>query len=143
MEGTELLIDMERRMSQIVTLQKVFMMQVIEENKAVLANLVTAQMDRGETGTGADIRPEYTPQYAAFKGFSTPDLKLEGDFHRSVFARAESDGIEIGATDFKTERLIAKYGENILSLQDGSINEFNEDVLLPEMLIKNEKFLEI
>lgn len=142
MEGIELLQDTTGKLEQVVAIQIQFIREVVDENEDLIAGLVTSQMDRGEDATGK-ITPEYSPGYAAFKGFTTPNLRLEGDFHRSVFAEALADGIEIDATDPKTERLVGKYGENILSLQDSSIDEFNEGILLSELQIKNERFLGI
>lgn len=137
-EITKLLNDLQN----LAKLQRQFAIESIEKKEGLISELVVRQMESGIDGTGNPIRPEYTPKYAKFKGFSTPNLKRTGAFHRSVFADAVSDGIETGATDEKTGKLEAKYTKNILSLTERSIDVITESVL-PDIQLRNEKFLKI
>ena len=139
----EELDELVLKLESIIDFQRVFLREVVSENEQLIAGLVTSQMERGETGEGTPIRPEYSPGYAAFKGFSTPDLKLTGAFHASVYADAEQDDIIIDATDSKRGQLTAKYGENILSLQERNIDRLNEAVIIPEMQRKNERYFQV
>lgn len=54
------------------------------KNKEELADLNVSQMEKGIGGDGNKIIPDYSPNYAAFKGFKTPDLKVTGDYHSSI-----------------------------------------------------------
>lgn len=112
--------------------------ETLNKNEFILSDLVSAQMDRGETGFETPISPKYSPMYAAFKGFETPNLKLEGDFHKSIFARADETGVLIDASDDKRDKLIDKYGEDVLLPSERTINEFNEYVL-PHLMAENER----
>ncbi len=135
---TNLLRDLEN----VIKLQRQFAVEAIEKKEGLISELVVRQMESGVDGTGGPIRPEYSPRYAAFKGFKTPNLKLTGAFHKSVFADAVSDGIETGATDEKTGKLEAKYSKNILSLTERSIDAITESIL-PDIQLRNEKFLKV
>lgn len=94
----------------------------------LMADLNTDQMfQRGQDGGGLPIQPgytEYTRQIKAAKGQPTNRVTLRdtGDFHQSVRAEFQGDKIEMVATDPKTARLQAKYGEDILGLDGASLN---------------------
>lgn len=118
--------------------QKRIYAETINENEFVLSDGIADQMNKGITGFGTPITPDYSFGYAAFKGFSTPNLRLEGDFHKSIFVKADLEGVTIDATDEKKDTLLAKYGEEVLIPTQQSIDEFNQ-LLVPEMQAKNKK----
>lgn len=90
--------------------------QAAKNVEAELADLNVSQMNEGILSTGGKITPQYSNAYANFKGFKTPNLKLEGDFHSGVFADAKTDYIEFDSTDYKTEKLEDKYSSNIFGI---------------------------
>lgn len=63
---------------------KVSVAVAAEKNKEELADLNVSQMEKGIGGDGKKIKPDYSPSYASFKGFKTPDLKVTGDYHSSI-----------------------------------------------------------
>lgn len=87
-----------------------------EKNKEELADLNVAQMDEGILSTGSKIVPDYSPGYAAYKGFKTPNLKDTGDFHSGVFMEAKGDRWLFDSTDEKTNKLETKYSSDIFGI---------------------------
>lgn len=53
-------------------------------NSEELADINVSQMDSGIDGDGKALKPDYSPSYAKFKGFKTPNLKVTGDYHSSI-----------------------------------------------------------
>lgn len=99
---------------------------------------------RGETREGKPVEPPYaasTIQIKRAKGQRTDHVTLRdtGDFHASFRVDETQDGFGITATDRKTGLLESKYGEEILGLQDGNVQELAERYYLPRM---REKLLE-
>jgi hypothetical protein len=136
-----IILELAERLENIARIQNTFAQVIINDNSDLIAGLVEGQLNDQQTGNNEPISPEYSSFYAAFKGFSTPNLKLEGDFHRSIFAVAQGEGVGIGATDEKTDLLINRYGQDILKLSDQNADFFNRDTLLPEMMERNQREL--
>ena len=116
---------------------------------------VVQQMEKGEDSTGKKITPSYDPklkfynkQYPDFKGQlykdvkaqlnaapgnGTPDLFLTGKFYNSIRVSVTSDEYDIepdSSVDYG-QRLITRYGENILRMSDGSRAAYITGALLP------------
>ena len=109
-----------------------FKVQAVEDNETQILDLVREQMREGEDGGGGPIRPEYESElYSDFKttlhtymaDYGTPDLYLTGDFHKSMVLGIIGEEVIIDATDEKTTDLIQRYGENILELNNESIEK--------------------
>lgn len=88
--------------------------------KPFIADLNRKQLKAGRRGDGKPM-----PKYV--KGSKQPSapgritLFDKGDFHAGIEPIIEDDGIDIISTDEKGEFLIPKYGEEILELDDKSI----------------------
>lgn len=126
-----------------------FIRDIIEDNLDFIADLNTDQLERGVDGTGNNIEPTYrNPVYARLKqrlnsrpGLGIPDLKLTGSFHRKINAKLQGKVVTLDSTDSKTADLLAKYGDVILQLNEESVEVLREELMLPELLIKTERFL--
>jgi hypothetical protein len=99
-----------------------------EKNKEELADLNVSQMDKGLLSTGSKIVPDYSPGYAAFKGFSTPNLKLEGDFHSGVFVERKGDRLLFDSKDSKTGKLEDKYTSDIFGIAPNNEQEWADEI---------------
>jgi len=101
--------------------------EIIHEAAALreeeLADLNVERMNKGLLNNGKKIEPKYSDDYKAFKGFSTPNLKLEGDFQSGVFVDVQSTDIKIGSTDYKEDKLVEKYSENIFGVTTKGFEE--------------------
>jgi len=69
------------------------------------------QLDKGILTSGSPIKPDYTPNYATKKGFKTPNLKVKGDWRKSIYV---NNDLTFGASDYKTPFLVGKYSDKIL-----------------------------
>ncbi len=100
--------------------------------KAQIEDKVTEQLARGERGDGTKL-PNYSPVSVAKFGKPAGPIRLfdQGDFYQGVHVEADAQGIAIDDTDWKTPKLTEIYGDEILTLQERSISELNEDVLIP------------
>ena len=82
--------------------------------------------DEGRDATGRTITPRYTPftvSIKRIKGQPTDRVTLKdtGSFYRSFDIKYGPDYFEIIATDRKTKKLQKKYGDQILGLDDDSL----------------------
>lgn len=82
----------------------------------------------------APYRP-VTIQIKGFKGQPTNRVTLQdtGDFHTSFFISYTADGFEIKASDWKTPKLLAGYGDEILGLSDQNFQDIAENYIKPEI----------
>lgn len=95
--------------------------------------------DSGENRNGQKITPEYAPatvEIKRAKGQPTNRVTLRDTFkwQSSFWIQYYQDGFEIKASDWKTEQLTMKYGEEILGLQDESVKWLNENFYLPTLI---------
>lgn len=122
---------------------------VIRENEHALLSLNSRDQlyDRGIDRNGVEIasyRP-YAPmtiQIKREKGQPTNRVTLrdEGNFYASFYIIFGATGFEIAASDWKTEELIAKYGEEVLGLTDENVRLFAAEYIEPAL---NELFAKI
>lgn len=98
-----------------------------------LADLNVEQMDQGLLSTGNKIQPDYSPSYEKYKGFKTPNLKDEGDFHDETYAKVIGSEIEFGSTDWKSNKLQIHYTKNIFGVTEKNFIE-TIDPELPEII---------
>ena len=111
-----------------------YIAQEANNSKEEIADLVVSQMDEGIRGDGKKIEPEYSKAYAEFKGFKTPNLKLEGDFHSAEFVEIKGDRMLIGNTDIKAAKLEDKYSNLIHKIapknEQNAADEIDTDNLI-------------
>ena len=74
--------------------------------KEELADLNVSQMEKGIGGDGKKIKPEYSNKYAQFKGFKTPNLKVTGDYHSSIYVEQKNDRMLFDSNDTDTDKRI-------------------------------------
>lgn len=113
--------------------------EMIAENGGVILDLQTEQLYAGKDSEGNDIQPPYSPftvQIKRAKGQPTDrvTLKDEGDFYAGMFLSGGNRGqFAIGNRDQKTTKLTRKYGEEILGLNDNSLQRLIDDQIKPEI----------
>lgn len=110
--------------------------------KAQIEDKIIEQLQRGERGDGEKL-PNYSPVSVAVYGKPAGPIKLfdTGDFYRGVTIEVTREGIIIYDTDGKTETLVVDYGKEILELQEQSIDEINQDVIIPVVQSKLIQYL--
>ena len=115
---------------------------IVNDNSDFFEDTLTDQMLEGLDGNGNAINPKYrSDTYARVKqflnskpSFGTPDLKLTGSFHKGIQLLLRGENIEFTSTDGKTADLTYKYGDEILELNDVSIELIQNELILPLLL---------
>lgn len=105
--------------------------------KAQIEDKITEQLQRGERGDGKVLR-NYSPVSVAKFGKPAGPIKLfdQGYFYKAVTVYAEADGIIIADLDPKAPMLLEEFGDEILDLQEKSIEELQHEVIIPTLQSK-------
>ena len=111
----------------------------IEAEDTIIEMNIGQMYDSGEDRTGKRITPEYAPETVRIKrekGQPTNRVTLRDtfDFQKSIWVQYYPDSFEIKASDWKTERLTQKYGEEILGLQDEMVKYLCQNFYLPRLI---------
>lgn len=101
-------------------------LNIIDDQEPAAVDLITQnQLMFGLDGEGKDLGEYASQAYAEFKLSLNPrgvvDLRLTGAFHESIFMNADQFPVVFGATDEKTDKLLDRYGDNILTLRRENI----------------------
>lgn len=113
--------------------------KLIKENAHVVEDLQTDQLNAGMDSEGNPIGPPYRPLTVTLKKakgqpYDRVTLKDEGDFHAGLFlSGGAKNQFAIGSSDPKTGKLQAKYGDEILGLNEASQHRLIDDLLRPEI----------
>jgi 3-methyladenine DNA glycosylase AlkD len=94
--------------------------EALKQNEKKILDINREQLIEGKFSNDKPIRPKYaSKKYAAKKQsmnsrpkYGTPDLKLTGDFHKSLYL----DGITVKSNDKKAKQLEHKYNSYISSM---------------------------
>lgn len=125
--------------------------RILANVQDIITDLNKEQLQEGKTPKGQKLKPDYSRvRYARAKqqqnplpGFGTPDLKLTGKFYSEFYLTAKNKEFTLYSSDFKTEFLVPKYGEeNIFGLTVENNKIVNYEILLPrlmEWVLKNLK----
>lgn len=113
----------------------------INESLIVYMNAGYQLFEQGITRNGVSISSyepykQRTIREKKIKGQPTNRVTLrdEGLFHASFKVVTGPIGFEIAATDWKTEDLVAKYGEQILGLTDENLALLLWDYIYPALV---------
>ena len=115
-----------------------------EKNKEELADLNVSQMEKGIGGDGKKIKPDYSPNYGAFKGFKTPNLKLTGDYHSSIEVLRKGNKLLFGSDDAGSDKvsfLDDHYNNNQYGIAPQN-EQKDADIKEPDLFLLVEKGLE-
>lgn len=118
----------------------------IEVEDTIIDMNISQLYDSGERRDGTKITPGYAPVTIAIKkkkGQPTNRVTLRDtfDWQASFWVQFYPDGFEIKASDWKTERLTQKYGDEILGLQDEMVKHLCEAFYLPRLRTELRKIL--
>lgn len=130
----EKLKDFKKQFEAIPKRLPLFVIDSLDDKESQLEDLNISQLKKGIDSNSEDILPEYTQftkDIKAAKGQPTDRVTLEdeGDFHSSITFDLNLDEIVYYATDEKTDKLLDKYGDNVLGLNKKSRIEVKELIL--------------
>lgn len=120
-----------------------YLAEIIQNNdwQIVSWNTDDQLYDRGITATGVSIA-DYEPyseitiaiKQEEGKPYNRVTLRDEGDFHHSFDVETDNEKMSIVASDWKTLKLLQRYGDEIMGLTEENIKKLKFEVLLPELV---------
>lgn len=116
--------------------------EILNDNASLIEDLNIAQLQRGERSDG-EILPDYSPVSVMKYGKPPGPIKLfdTGAFYRGIIARANPRALDMDNTDSKRGKLANKYGDEIIGLQDESVERLQYFILLPGLIERTEQKL--
>lgn len=128
----------------------VFVREIIINDEHIICDMNAEQQlyEEGINRLGVKIS-DYAPyspltiEIKTHKGQPTDRVTLRdtGEFHGSFYVEATNTTFEIKAADWKTEKLLKKYGKGILGLTEGSLAELVWQYIYPELINKAKEIL--
>ena len=113
---------------------------LVNRLKPIIIDKNTSRLyDKGLRTDGVSLgtyRP-FTIAYKSAKGQKTAfvTLKDEGDFYASFEVVINETNFEIIATDYKTDEILSKYGEQVLGLSASDLQDLKIDFVENAILI--------
>ena len=123
------------------SLDKIFK-NAVSENKNILFDYVAVDQlkEKGIDGFGKKIidREPYSPitiSIKRLKGQPTNRVTLEdtGDWKDSFYIKYYQDGFEIESKDWKSGKLLDRYGDEVLDIADYNLQDFLDFYLMPAL----------
>ena len=117
------------------------LLSTIEENSELAADITREQLNLGIDTSGAELPDYKSIKYLAKKNEPKTakngkyNLKLSGDFHRSIYVRITNKEVEVDATDEKYQKgyMYAITGRND---SDNRLLSWSDEVKVSENFIK-------
>lgn len=123
---------------------------IILENEAYICDMNAQDQlyEQGINRVGVDIM-DYAPyspltiQIKREKGqpYNRVTLRDEGDFESSFYVEADNEKFAIRASDWKTEDLVRKYGQQILGLTLENRGRLIREYIHPELIEKAKQII--
>jgi hypothetical protein len=118
--------------------QEADILTMVEGHKETAIDMNTGQLMKGRDAQDKPVDPPYaSAAYANFKLYLNPagvvDLYLTGDFHAAWVMRTNQFPILFSSTDYKTDELRAKYGEEIFGLSKSNAKDFLQNYVGPDV----------
>ena len=120
-----------------------FLQRIIKDNESFICDMNAQEQlyQRGVNTYGVPIMDympytPYTIEIKTIKHQPTDRVTLRdtGDFHESFYVEATNTEFVVKASDWKTEKLIRKYGRQILGLTRENLQELIWQYIYPELL---------
>lgn len=97
--------------------------------------------DQSEDRKQRKLQDYSDADYARYKqtlnpllALGSPDLKETGAFYDAFYAEVSGQKITLNSTDFKTDRLVKKYGEDIFGLNPDNLVFYARNYVKPKIL---------
>lgn len=125
--------------------------EALEENQTSIIdyNIYAQLYDLGINSEGKSIKPKYHPITIRVKleereppqPVDRVTLRDTGDFAESFYIIFNDDSFQITSSDYKTSRLVRKYGDEIFGLTEEHMAEVVNNFIKPKLLfeLKNVK----
>lgn len=111
---------------------------IIEQHPSQIIGYNQANLQRGQYKQGDFLAPYRSKYYAALKLKLNPagvtDLRLTGEYYRSLYLKVDRETFSILSDDEKDERLTTLYGADIKGVSTEHKTEFANEVVQPAMV---------
>lgn len=120
-----------------------YMMDIVKRCEADICEMNSQQQlyDRGvdNLGVGISTYMPYAPLTISIKtakGQPTDRVTLrdEGDFYAAFSLRIDNEAFEITSDDWKTDKLVSRYGAQIFGLTNDNASALAHDYIYPDLL---------
>ena len=117
--------------------------ETLNDLAPVIEDLLGAQLQRGEKGDGSKL-PDYSETSVHKFGKPAGPIRLydTGAFYKGMTLEVTAKDFEIIDTDSKTGKLTERFGDNILQLNDKSLNILVDDYLVIELQKKADHYFD-
>lgn len=120
--------------------------EVVRDNASEFELDNIEQLAAGLDAEGEEITPAYaraTVKLKQAKGQPADrvTLKDRGDFYRGIVAQVRGEQVENVGTDEKTAALEEKYGPDIVGVSEPHLEDFRQQLLLPELQYQTNRLL--
>jgi hypothetical protein len=123
-----------------------FLQECLNEEEKFITQLNKTQLEKGIKADNK-LMPDYSPRTINQRQIDGNPVKGKlialydtGEFWNAFWSEARDKKLIMGSDDWKTESLIAKYGETIFGLTDDSFKILGEKIM-PNLRTKIIKFL--
>ncbi len=122
-------------------------LKAVRDNEKEVLNLNKNQLLEGVDSKDSFLMPYASDAYAERKLKLNPlgvtDLKLTGRFYEGFFIQANKFPIYIFSTDDKTRSLFGKYGADIFGLDEKSLADVSQNMVLPALQLTIKKAFDV
>jgi hypothetical protein len=131
---SDVILAVARNLQAIRELMPEIIREVIQENASLIEDMNIAQLQAGQRADGSTL-PNYSPTSVIKYGKPPGPIRLfdTGDFYRGITVRPFNDRLELDNTDSKIGKLANRYGDEIIGLQEGNIEDLRRFILLPSL----------
>lgn len=113
--------------------------ETFDDNELVIVNYQTdEQLSKGKNSKGVSIRPAYTRLTISIKKkkgqpFDRVTWKDTGELYKNIKVNTTNDQMEITTSVEYAEKLIIKYGDDTLGIQEEFLKDFLNKYILPNL----------
>lgn len=139
---SEKILAIRNRLRNLTLDMPLLVKEVIEENETLIEDMVIFQLQRGERGDGL-ILPNYSIVSVRVYGKPPGPIKLfdTGAFYRGIKVKPFENRFELIGQDEKTEELEARFGTEIIMLQEDNRQHLIWEILAPGLQEKTKTYL--
>jgi hypothetical protein len=135
----EILTDFIAKLEEVSETLPDILAEVITENETLIEDIIISQLQKGQSGSGETL-PDYSPVSVHVYGKPPGPIKLfdTGAYYRGITARVKGQTLDVDNTDSKRGKIAARFGEDIIDIQEGNIEVIQETIILPGVIQKLE-----
>lgn len=128
-------IELQSKLKYIIDNWDSLLDEFFKSIEPELLSINKKQLDAGVDANDVKLPPYQNPDYAKMKGRLIPDLKLTGAFRDRFFVEYYKNEIHIDSSDWKTEKLVTKYGWDIFGVTSANLDNLIKTKFEPDFIV--------